>query len=223
MTHYFEDFTELLPKRTTLAEQKSELLKQAEAAGLSEFLRKHAISDRAVERRVDEEIGNFMTDRVAEVITKRGLIAQDLIDLLGFTHEEPDDDFIAAVKDAVQVCFVYEVAEQGFKDAERRRQSVHKSGSSREDVQKFVEEIASSCAKLVGPPTLHSLDVMIADLHASAPWMSGVSDWAYKALRAQYSAGQTWFNLPPVILIGPPGCGKSTCLLYTSPSPRDRG
>ena len=210
MTHYLEDFTELLPQSTTLAEQKSELLKQADATGLSGFLREHAISDRAVERRVDDEVGNFMTDRVAEIITQRGLIAQDLIDLLGFTHEDPDDDFIAAVKDAVQVSFVYEVAEQNFKDQERRHQSVRKNGSSREEVQKFVEEIATSCPELAGPPTLHCLDEMIAELHASAPWMSGVSAWIYKALRAQYNAGQTWLNLPPVILVGPPGCGKST-------------
>lgn len=210
MTHYLEDFTELLPKQTTLGEQKSELLKRAEAAGLSEFLREHAISDRAVERRVDDEIGNFMTDRVAEIIEQRGRLHKDLVDLLGFTREDPDDDFIAAVKDAVQVSFVYEIAEQDFKDAERRHQSVRKSGASREEVQKFVQEIATSCPELVGPKTMHCLDVMIAELHASAPWMSGVSDWAYKALRAQYSAGQTWLNLPPFILIGAPGCGKST-------------
>jgi MoxR-like ATPase len=57
---------------------------------------------------------------------------------------------------------------------------------------------------------MHALDEMIAGLHASAPWMSDISTWVYKALRAQYSAGNTWLSLPPVILIGPPGCGKST-------------
>jgi MoxR-like ATPase len=57
---------------------------------------------------------------------------------------------------------------------------------------------------------MHALDEMIAGLHASAPWMSDVSTWVYKALRAHYSVGSAWLNLPPVILIGPPGCGKST-------------
>ena len=51
---------------------------------------------------------------------------------------------------------------------------------------------------------------MISGLHASAPWMSDVSTWVSKALRAHYSAGNTRLTLPPVILIGPPGCGKST-------------
>ena len=63
---------------------------------------------------------------------------------------------------------------------------------------------------MAGPSIMHALDEMIAALHASAPRMSDVSTWGYKALSAQYSAGNTWSNLPPVILIGPPGCGKST-------------
>jgi hypothetical protein len=189
MTHYLEGFTELLPQRTTLAEQKSELLKQAEATGLSEFLREHAISDRAAERRVVEEINDLMTARVAEIIEQRGRLNKDLVDLLGFVHDDPDDGFIAAVKDAVQVSFVYEVAEQNFKNQERQHQFVRKKGASHEEVQKFVAENATSCPVLAGPKTMHSLDEMIAKLHASAPWMSEVSDWAYKALRAQYSVG----------------------------------
>ena len=29
-------------------------------------------------------------------------------------------------------------------------------------------------------------------------------------------------EVPNLLLAGPAGCGKTTCLLYTSPSPRDR-
>jgi len=63
---------------------------------------------------------------------------------------------------------------------------------------------------LVGPASTHALDEMIAELHASAPWMRDISTWVHKSLRARYGVGQTWLALPPVILIGPPGCGKST-------------
>ena len=210
MTHYLEDFTELLPKRPDLDEVKADFLKEAEAVGIAEFLQVKAVSQETVEHRVKEEIGHFMTDAVTQIIEQRGLLDKDQIELLGFAHEDPDDDLIVAVRDAVQVNFVYDAARKAYKDEERAYQHAQKAIGPREDAQRLVESLANSHPALVGPPTMHALDEMIAGLHASAPWISDVSTWLYKAQRAQYSAGNMWLNLPPVILIGPPGCGKST-------------
>lgn len=210
MTHYLKDFTELLPKRPNLDEVKADFLQKAEAVGIDEFLRVRAISPKTVQRQVDEQFSNFMTDAVAQIMVQRGLIDKDQIELLGFVHEDPDEDFIAAVRDAVQVSFVYEAARAHFRTEKSHHERALKQAGPKVEVQEFVQKLASTHPVLAGPPSMHVLDEMIAELHASAPWMSGVSTWAYKALRAQYSAGQTWLNLPPVILIGPPGCGKST-------------
>ncbi|MCF2905008.1 AAA family ATPase [Octadecabacter sp. CECT 8868] len=210
MTLYLETFTELLPKHPNLEDVKADFLQKAEAVGMTEFLRENSVSQKTVEHRVKEEISNFMTANVAEIIEQRGLIDHDQIELLGFTHENPDEDFIAAVRDAVQVSFVYEAARESHRMKAGLHDRALKNAGPKDEVQKLVQELATAHPVLVGPSTLHAVDEMIAELHASAPWMSDVSTWAYKALRARYNTGQTWLALPPVILIGPPGCGKST-------------
>ena len=210
MTHLLKDFTELLPKRPDLEDVKADFLQKAESVGMSNYLREISVSQETVEHRVNEETGNFMTAQVADIIEARGLIDQTQIELLGFVHEDPSDDFIAAVKDAVQVNFIYEAALKHFKNQERQHERALKNAGSKVEVQQLVQELASTHPALAGPPSMHALDEMIAELHASAPWMRELSTWAYKALRARYSAGKTWLALPPMILIGLPGCGKST-------------
>ena len=189
---------------------KAEFLQQAEGVGMANFLSEHGVSPKTIEHRVKEEIGDLMTASVAEIIEQRGLVAHDQIELLGFVHEDTDEDFIAAVRDAVQVNFVYKAAQEHHREGARQHERVMKNGGRNEEVQRFVQELATSHPTLVGPLTLHGVDEMIAELHASAPWMSEVSMWTYKTLRARYNTGQTWLALPPMILIGPPGCGKST-------------
>lgn len=177
MTHYLKDFTELLPQRPNLEELKAEFLLMAETQGMNDFLWPKAISKEMVEQRVKEGITNLMTANVASIIEARGLLDQDQIEFLVFVHEDPGDDFVAAVRDAVQFSFVYGAAQKAFKDEEREYQRAQKSIGPREDVQKFVVEIATSLPALAGPSTMHALDEMITGLHASAPWMSDVSTW----------------------------------------------
>lgn len=210
MTHTLKDFTELLPTRTSLDEMKADFLRDAEGTGITDYLRARAVSPAMVEARVKEEITDLMTAQVAEIIEARGLIDQDLVDLLGFVHEDPSEAFVAAVRDAVQVSFVYDAAHRRHRLQERQYDRALKTDGRKEEVQRLVTELATDHPTLAGPPTAHALDEMIAGLHASAPWMRDLSTWIYKALRARYGAGQTWLALPPVILIGPPGCGKST-------------
>lgn len=210
MAHHLETFTELLPKRPDLEEVKADFLQKAEAVGMTEFLRARAISQRTIEREVKEQFSNFMTDTVAEIIVLRGLLDKDQIDLLGFVHEDPDEEFVAAVRDAVQVNFVYEAAREHHRMEAGYYDRALKNAGQKDEVQEFVKKLATSHPALMGPSTLHAVDEMIAELHASAPWMADVSTWIYKALRARYNTGQTWLALPPLILVGPPGCGKST-------------
>ncbi|MEP3636157.1 MAG: hypothetical protein ABJN14_02735 [Paracoccaceae bacterium] len=163
-----------------------------------------AISQKTIDRQVKEEISNYITNAVAEIIEQRGLIDHDQIEFPGFVHEDPDKDFVAAVRDAVQISFVYEVAREHHRMEAGHHDRVLQNAGSKEEVQKFFQELATSHLALEGPSSMHALDEMIAELRASAPWMSDVSTWAHKALRARYNTGQIWLALPPVILIGPP-------------------
>ena len=175
MTHYLKDFTELLHPRTRLDAVKADFLQKAESAGMSNYLRENAVSQKTVEHRVKEEISNFMTAQVADIIEARGLIDQSQIELLGFVHDDPTDDFIAAVRDAVQVSFVYQMAAERHKKDAARHERALKNASAKVDVQKLVQKLATDHPTLAGPPTAHALDEMIAALHASDPWMRDLS------------------------------------------------
>ncbi|WP_298860123.1 hypothetical protein [uncultured Sulfitobacter sp.] len=83
---------------------------------MNDFLWSRAISKEMVEQHVEEEITNLMTANVASIIEARGLLEQSQIEFLGFVHEDPSDDFVAAVRDAVQVSFAYDAAQKAFKD-----------------------------------------------------------------------------------------------------------
>lgn len=210
MTHYLEDFTELLPSKPSLEATKAKMLATADELGIDAYLRVRGIKEHLIERKVKYELDEMMSSLIGQIVEERGLLNEDELDFLDIRHEDPSAEFVAAVTDAVKVSFIYEIAREEFKDEEQRFGATNTTSSKLKDVQHFVEEIATSLPSLGGTENMHALDEMISELHSSAPWMSDLSDWAYKTLRAQYRAGETWMSLPPVILIGPPGCGKST-------------
>ncbi|EPX76456.1 AAA family ATPase [Salipiger mucosus] len=95
------------------------------------------------------------------------------------------------------------------KTAYRRR--VAELGLSRLDHEDFlqVKRLARSGGALHGPRTGHHADELAAALHAESPWMSEVGTHLMKAMRATASAGIAGLAVSPMILVGPPGCGKS--------------
>ena len=62
---------------------------------------------------------------------------------------------------------------------------------------------------LLGPSTEDEVLRLIAALHKESPWMREVSVWIMKQMLQQVAAGTCGFAMPPVILSGPPGIGKS--------------
>ena len=55
----------------------------------------------------------------------------------------------------------------------------------------------------------HQADSLAATLHAEMPWMSAATEYAWHAMRRSVREGHVGFRLPPVILDGPPGIGKT--------------
>ncbi|WP_187148642.1 AAA family ATPase [Rhodobacter capsulatus] len=72
-----------------------------------------------------------------------------------------------------------------------------------------LRRIAREGARVVGPRTPHEIDVLTAALHAEAPWMAAVSTVIWQQLLSSVSTGHTGLRLPPILLVGNPGCGKS--------------
>ncbi|MFT5967169.1 MAG: hypothetical protein ACI9ND_001082 [Yoonia sp.] len=63
---------------------------------------------------------------------------------------------------------------------------------------------------LAGPNMDHGVDELVAGVHARAPWMSEATTVIWQHLRASRAQGRSGLALPPLLLHGPPGTGKST-------------
>lgn len=72
-----------------------------------------------------------------------------------------------------------------------------------------LRQLALTGATVLGPSTVDEVDQLVSELHAHAPWMWQVSTFIMMHLRASVEAGETGLLLPPILLVGDPGCGKS--------------
>lgn len=66
---------------------------------------------------------------------------------------------------------------------------------------------------VVPVPSEHRIDELAAELHDRFPWMGAATELVWQALRRSIRIGDAGFRLPPLLLDGPPGIGKSTWTL----------
>ncbi len=59
-------------------------------------------------------------------------------------------------------------------------------------------------------------DEIASALHTEMPWMAPATEHVWHAMRTQVRQGDPGFRLPPMLLVGPPGIGKSTWARRTS-------
>ena len=64
--------------------------------------------------------------------------------------------------------------------------------------------------ELIRLPSEHRADEIAAELHAEYPWMAPATEIVWHALRQSVREGWPGVRLPPLLLDGPPGIGKST-------------
>ena len=72
-----------------------------------------------------------------------------------------------------------------------------------------LRRLALTGASVLGPNTVDAVDQLVSELHADAPWLREISTFMMMHLRANIEAGETGLILPPILLVGDPGCGKS--------------
>lgn len=77
------------------------------------------------------------------------------------------------------------------------------------DRRRIFDAIADGVAVL-GPDTAHHVDVAFSEVHEGAPWCSVATNEWWQDARAASLDGYPGLRLEPTLLIGPPGCGKST-------------
>lgn len=63
---------------------------------------------------------------------------------------------------------------------------------------------------LAGVVTCDGMEELIAALHADAPWMAPAANAVMQHMRLRTRNGAAGLSTPPLLLLGPPGCGKST-------------
>lgn len=79
-----------------------------------------------------------------------------------------------------------------------------------DSASKELLRMGSGNLRLGGPQTDHAVDELVAAVHARAPWHSHVTTSIWHHLRSSRSAGMSGLSVPPLLLHGPPGTGKST-------------
>lgn len=71
-------------------------------------------------------------------------------------------------------------------------------------------QVATTTPKLVPVPNINAPDEIIDQLHREFPWMTPATDAVWQALRLSVSRGDSGLRIPPLLLDGPPGIGKTT-------------
>ncbi|MDE4302049.1 AAA family ATPase [Phaeobacter gallaeciensis] len=64
-------------------------------------------------------------------------------------------------------------------------------------------------AELIRIRSEQQADEIAAGIHENMPWMAPATDFLWKSMRRSVRNGDAGFRLPPVLLDGPPGIGKS--------------
>jgi hypothetical protein len=58
-------------------------------------------------------------------------------------------------------------------------------------------------------PTEHDAEVIAAALHEELPWLAPATEQVWNGLRQSVRDGLAGYRFPPLLMVGPPGIGKS--------------
>lgn len=88
---------------------------------------------------------------------------------------------------------------------------LYRSGLSglKEDQRDRVMALARSGARIAGPLTVHEVDQWAAEVHHRTPWLGDVTAYLMRHMRSRAAAGRPGLSIPPLLLVGEPGNGKS--------------
>jgi len=150
-------------------------------------------------RAIRQRLERFLKERRA---VERGVVPPE--------SEDPEDA-LRWETDLMQVRFEREVQDRIDRRvnrlAERRDAAAGLAHVKRED-RRALEGLRNGVS-LIRIRTEDQADEIAAGIHADMPWMAPATDLLWKSMRRSVRNGDSGFRLPPVLLDGPPGIGKS--------------
>jgi hypothetical protein len=78
---------------------------------------------------------------------------------------------------------------------------------ARTDLERL--ELIRKGVSLIQLKSEHEADEIAAKLHGDMPWMEAATEIVWHAMRQCVKLGESGLRLPPLLLVGPPGIGKS--------------
>lgn len=116
--------------------------------------------------------------------------------------KEPNDQRLTLGRDEM-----HKIRRRVSRLLDRRSAASGMSHLRREDREKI--EALRNGVQLVTVPSEHRADEIAAQLHAEAPWMAPATEIVWYAMRQSVREGAPGLRVPPLLLDGPPGIGKS--------------
>ena len=90
---------------------------------------------------------------------------------------------------------------------ERRKAASGLEHLKRDDRERL--EVLKDGARLIQISSEHRADELAAALHEDMPWMAAATEVIWHAMRRSWREGWPGLRIPPLLLDGPPGIGKS--------------
>lgn len=81
--------------------------------------------------------------------------------------------------------------------------------STREDERGDLRKRLAKVKRLSGPDTQHAVDVLFAALYEESPWLREPLESMWRGAQDAVEDPDIGFWMPPTLLVGPPGCGKT--------------
>ena len=92
-----------------------------------------------------------------------------------------------------------------------RKRRLDESGLAalKEEQRAAITDLARRGARIVGPDTPHQVDEWAAEVHGRTPWMGDLTALLMRCMRSRICDGQPGLSIPPLLIVGEPGNGKS--------------
>lgn len=123
----------------------------------------------------------------------------------------PDDHFFLHLGGTGEM----DLTEHDLQKIQRRARRIASLQAAKSAIDKMKAEEKDLLAParrgvdLISVKSEHQADVIAAELHEEMPWMAAATDLVWQSLRRTVQSDAPGVHLPPLLLLGPPGIGKS--------------